>query len=176
MLDDILDEELMIMEERAQSPKVLSTDTFQTPIRVLPMREPKTLELNASIGEAIDMMQSLRIGGVMITQQGKLVGIVTERDILMKVVDRLEDYRSQPVSAIMTRNPTWLHPADPIVFLMHKMQVGGYRHIPIVDEEMKPLSMISLRDVLTFVLDFFPDEILNIPTEPFRGEYGQDGS
>lgn len=176
MLDDILDEELTIMEERSQSPKVLTTDTFETPIRVLPMHTPKTLDVSATIGDAIDMMQSLRIGGVMITNQEKLAGIVTERDILMKVVGRVEDYRSQSISSIMTPNPTWLQPADPIVFLMHKMQVGGYRHIPIVDEEMRPLSMISLRDVLTFILDFFPDEILNIPTEPFRGEYGQDGS
>jgi CBS domain-containing protein len=48
--------------------------------------------------------------------------------------------------------------------------VGGFRHVPIVDDLDRPLHVISIRDVLAFVLDGFPQRVLNMPPRPFRGD------
>ena len=58
---------------------------------------------------------------------------------------------------------------DMIAYVMNNMHVGGYRHVPIVDENNVPISIVSIKDVMSFILDYFPEEILNITGEPFRG-------
>ena len=54
-------------------------------------------------------------------------------------------------------------------------QVGGYRHIPIVDQSDRPVSIVSIKDVVTFLLDYFPAEITNLTGEPYRGPKLREG-
>jgi hypothetical protein len=53
---------------------------------------------------------------------------------------------------------------------MNKMHVGGFRHVPIVDENGKPLHVLSLRAVLRYFIEQFGSQVVNLPPEPFRGE------
>ena len=80
-------------------------------------------------------------------------------------------YKKETVKSIMTPNPTSLLGSDMIAYVMNNMHVGGYRHVPIVDENNVPISMISIKDVMSFILEYFPEEIQNITGEPFRGEH-----
>ena len=55
------------------------------------------------------------------------------------------------------------------------MSVGGYRHVPIVDRENKPIGIVSVKDVVNFIVEHYPQEILNLPPEPeaaFRSQHG----
>ena len=88
----------------------------------------------------------------------------------------MDDFENRLVSEIMTPEPTFLKKRDNIVYLMNKMYVGGYRHIPILDEENKPIHMISLRHVLQYFFEFFPEEILNVAPEPYRGPPQREGA
>lgn len=169
-MDESIEEELKIQEESTRPPAVLSADTFMLPIKAI-CREQQlvTLPPSARIGEAIACMQEKRIGAVLVVVEEKLVGIVTERDVLLKVVGSSLDAEREPVSRVMTENPETLMLDDQLAYLLNTMRVGGFRHVPIVDGEGRPLHLISLRDVLAYIVDHFPQEVLNIPSQPFRG-------
>lgn len=169
-MNDKVDEELALMEERAAERKTIGMELLEGEIGQLCRVPVRTLDVSATIGDAIDLMQEHRFGAVVITREGRLTGILTERDLLMKVIGKLDDYRERPVTAIMTPDPESLRKDDELVYLMNFMHTGGFRHLPIIDEEGKPLHIISLRDVLAYILDHFAEEIQNIPPTPYRGE------
>ncbi|HMR75008.1 MAG TPA: CBS domain-containing protein [Polyangiaceae bacterium] len=171
-----IEEELRIQNERSRPPKMLTSAAFLQPI--LALRKAQELEVvppTATISHAIGRMQARRIGAILVVQDGKLAGIVTERDILLKVTGAKTDVGENPVSTVMTPNPEYLMLDDQVAYLLNAMRVGGFRHVPIVNDKLEPLFVVSLRDVLAFIVDNFPEEVINIPSRPFRGtpnEYG----
>ncbi len=173
MLEEEVQEELKIMVERGRS--AVDQETFRRPISELCRRTITAVDENARIGPTVRLMQEKTIGAVAITRGGKLSGILTERDVFRKVLSRWAQFEDLPVTEIMTANPTFLQKNDSIVFLMNKMYTGGFRHVPIVDEKGVPLHMVAVRDVFHFFFEHFPPELINVPSEPFRGvsqEYG----
>jgi CBS domain-containing protein len=72
------------------------------------------------------------------------VGIFTDRDALLKVGSEVDDPR--PLGDVMTRDPVVLRRSDPVAVAIHKMAVGGFRHVPIVDDS-RPIGIVSARDV-----------------------------
>ena len=172
MTDDIIDEELQIASEQDQNQKkVLSGDIFELPITELDLPTAVCLEENSKYRRGTKPYAGKEIGSIIIVNNRKLSGIVTERDILLKVAGLPIDLQKETVKSIMTSNPTSLLGSDMIAYVMNNMHVGGYRHVPIVDEHNVPISMISIKDVMSFILEYFPEEIQNITGEPFRGEH-----
>jgi signal-transduction protein with cAMP-binding, CBS, and nucleotidyltransferase domain len=170
-MEEAFEEELRIMDERVRGSDRPLARTFEAPVRVLCRYPARMLSLTATVADAIAIMQSCSVGAtVVVDDNGKLVGIVTERDLLRKILGR--DVRAQelPVTEIMTPDPETLQLDDQVAFVMHAMHVGGFRHVPIVDERDRPLHVISIRDVLAFVLDQFPNRVVNVPPRPFRGD------
>lgn len=168
-MDDPMEEELEIMSERARERAELDADVFEQPLSVLCRRPAISVDTDATVERAMELMREQRIGAVLVTRDDKLVGILTERDLLMKVGLDGEAWRKRSVTELMTANPDTLMPDDAVKFAMNRMQVGGYRHVPVVDEQGKPLHLVSLRDVSRFVLDQFPRLVQNIPSRPSRG-------
>lgn len=168
-MEDYLDDELSIMSERAGQGAVLDAEVFEQPLRVLCRKPAMTLNTDATVEQAVTLMREKRFGAVLVTENGRLAGIVTERDLLMKVGLDGELWRRRAITELMTANPDALRPDDAVKFVMNHMQVGGYRHVPVVDELGHPLHVISLRDVARFVFDQFPKLISNIPSRPSRG-------
>ena len=174
VIEDDQDEETQIGEERARV-TALNSAIFKLPICDLLMPPAVTLDIAATIGEAVDLMQREKIGSVLITRKGKLAGIITERDILYKVIGKMPDFKTRPVTDAMTPDPLRLRSEDMIAYVMNNMHVGGYRHVPVVNERDEPVSIISIKDVMTFILDYFPEDVVNIVGEPHRGPAEQDG-
>ncbi len=175
MAEDDLEEELHIGKERDRV-TVLNSDIFKLPVSALPMSPAVALDIGATIGKAVDLMQRKKTGSVLITKNGKLAGIITERDILNKVIGKMGDFKTRSVADAMTPDPVKLMPGDMIVYVMNNMHVGGYRHIPIVNEKNKPLAVISIKDVMAFILDYFPKDVANIVGEPYRGPTDREGA
>lgn len=171
-----LEEDLQRLEERTRPPRALTADVFLRPIsECCHSQTLVTLPPGARVAEAIQLMQEHRIGAVLVVEQEKLVGIATERDVVMKVLGSKLDPEQSTVAEIMTPGPECLMLDDQLAYLLNAMHVGGFRHVPIVDEDGRPTHLISVRDVLAFIVDSFPTEVLNIPSQPFRGtpsEYG----
>ena len=92
------------------------------------------------------------IGCVMVVDKGKLVGIFSERDALMKLNTDAPKFIKRPISQFMTPDPVTLETSDKIAFALHKMNVGGYRHIPILFEG-KLAGVISIRDILRYLTE-----------------------
>ena len=171
MTDDIIEEELQIAgEQDGEKVKVLSPKTFEMPISELNPPSPVMVERGTPIGETIILMQKNSFGSVLVTDEGELCGIITERDILMKVAGLGIDLAREPVDEFMTEDPLALMAGDEITYVMNNMHVGGYRHVPIVDENRCPVGIISIKDVMSFILDQFPEEVTNVLGEPYRGQ------
>jgi CBS domain-containing protein len=84
----------------------------------------------------------------------KIVGILTERDILMKAAGAKRDLMAMAVKDIMTPDPVILREDDTIAVAIHKMSIGGFRHIPFVDHDRT--FMVSIQDVFHHVAPYIP--------------------
>jgi CBS domain-containing protein len=120
-------------------------------------------------------MKEHRIGCVLVEQGGKLVGIFTERDILTKLVGTGYDPAKVLVDGVMTRDPETLTLDDPIAFAMQLMNVGGFRHVPLVDDERRPVGILSVKDIVDYLVEHFPRDVLNIPPEPGKHSRTPEG-
>jgi CBS domain-containing protein len=105
---------------------------------------PHLIDANASIDEAIVRMQADSVDCLLVTEDGALVGIFTDRDAILKVAGQSTAGRT--VSEVMTHDPVILRSGDPVAVAINKMAVGGFRHVPIV-EGGTPVGVVSARDV-----------------------------
>ena len=112
---------------------------------------PVIVDVAASVGDAIDRMHRDGLDCVLVTDGGRLVGIFTDRDAVLKVVGH-PDVEAAPISSVMTRDPVVLRHDDPIAVAIHKMAVGGFRHVPIL-EAGRPTGVVSARDVFRHLVD-----------------------
>ncbi|RME01362.1 MAG: CBS domain-containing protein [Deltaproteobacteria bacterium] len=106
-----------------------------------------TVTLETPVKTAIDLMRKHRIGAILVLDGEKLAGIFTERDILYRIMKDEAKWLQSPIAEVMTPDPAVLDADDVLAFAVHKMCVGGFRHIPIVSEG-KPIGILSIREVL----------------------------
>jgi CBS domain-containing protein len=170
MSEQIIQEEEAIAEERARQLARLGTDLSTYPIRSLPTLKPAVcVSPQDSLREAIDQMNEHGVGCVMAEENGRVVGVFTERDVLLKVVEQGVNLDATRVAEVMTPDPECLTPDDVIAYALNKMSVGGFRHVPLVDTEGRPAGIVSMRDVVTYIAGLFPEEVLNLPPAPKLG-------
>jgi len=118
-------------------------------VEVLCPQTPVTIEVSTSVREAIRELVDNKIGCLLVVADGELAGIFTERDVLNKVSADLNTL-DRPVSGFMTSSPETITKQDSIAYALHTMDLGGYRHLPIVDGG-RPTGVISVRDILRFL-------------------------
>ena len=120
------------------------------PIAVLTPRRPVTVAEDSTLGAAMRAMIDRGVGALLVTGEGgKLTGILTERDFLTKVAGETS-FEGHAVRDYMTANPETVSADDPIAFGLRMMDVGGYRHLPVVAGDM-PVGVVSVRDILQHV-------------------------
>jgi CBS domain-containing protein len=147
---------------------------METPVSELMAGDPIVVDADVTVVAAVNEMNERHIGCVLVRRDGKLVGIFTERDVLRRVTFR-EGSRSWKVDAVMTPNPETLPPGASVAYALNKMSVDGYRHIPIVDEHGKAIGVLSVKDIVNFVVEFFPESILNLPNDPDKAISKSEG-
>lgn len=110
------------------------------------------VEPTASIQEVIEKMQALPMKGCVLVcdKSGKLVGIASIRDILLKVAGIVKDPSKMTVDKIMTANPECLGKDASLAFALHKMSIGKFRHVPVIDNG-KPIGVVSTRDLIEYL-------------------------
>ena len=129
----------------------VQSSLMHDPVSVLRPRAAITLGPLSTMGEAIGVLLVENIGALpVVDTAGALVGILSERDLLLKVAGLRDDYAGRPVSEFMTPRPETVRESDTLAFALHKMDSGGYRHLPVL-RDGRLVGMISVRDVLRHV-------------------------
>jgi CBS domain-containing protein len=145
-----------------QAEENILSGILSTPISELSLRKPILVEAATSVLEAVHAMREQHIGCVLVQQAENLIGIFTERDVLNRVVFHSE-HSQLLVESVMTKNPESLSSSESLAFALNMMSIGGYRHIPIVDAKGKVIGVLSVQDIVAFLVDLFPAGILNLP-------------
>ncbi|MCI0889688.1 MAG: CBS domain-containing protein [Chloroflexi bacterium] len=131
----------------------------------LKLGTPLFVASGSSMRQVIETIQQAQAGSVLIVEGERLIGIMTERDVLMKVVARRLDY-DKPVDEFMTPNPRTLRPTDTLGDAINLMNEAGLRNIPIVDEAGVVSAVFRARDVIHHLAESFPAHVLNLPPRP----------
>jgi CBS domain-containing protein len=121
-------------------------------IEILWPKSPSTVPPDKPVGLVLKKMVSEGIGCVMVVEGDKLVGIFSERDALMKLNIDAPRLMDKPIVQFMTPKPATLETSDRIAFALQKMNVGGYRHLPIMFCG-KLAGVISIRDILRYLTE-----------------------
>lgn len=112
-----------------------------------------------SVRSAIKTLVDHNVGAlVVVDTKGVPIGILSERDLLMRAVGIHTDYLDLPVGEIMTRNPECVDVGANIAFALHKMDGGDYRHLPVT-RNGKLMGMISVRDMLRYVAELCREDV-----------------
>ena len=137
----------------------LLADKITTLLPAEPISVPET----ATVHEAVAAMLAKRQAGVLVVDgEGRLTGIFTERDVLTRVVGHNLDPRRTPLGAVMTRDPEALSPRDRVAYALNRMSVAGYRTIPLIDADKRPIGVATVTDFIRWLVDLFPEAVLNI--------------
>jgi CBS domain-containing protein len=118
---------------------------------------------STSIREAIETMVARQIGCVLVHDGERMVGILTERDVLLRVGVRMAAVENDPVSTVMTRDPLTLDCDAPLAFALNHMTLHDFRHLPLTrDGELA--GIISLRDFLGLLFRTYPEIAAGSPS------------
>lgn len=109
------------------------------------------------VTKAVDVMRSRRSDCALVIDQGKLVGIFTERDFAFRIAAMKRDPRVTPIKDVMTADPETLRPRDSIAYAINRMTTRGIRNIPIVDDRGRPMSVLDIRHVMEHISEVFDD-------------------
>lgn len=135
--------------------------------RTLARAEPATVAPSATLRQALEQMRGHGGDAVLVTDGSRVSGILTERDVLTRLLGTDVD-ESRPVSEFMTREPRTLAADASLFEAMQAMEGGHYRNVPLVDEAGEIVGLLRQQDVLDYIAEAFPQEILNLPPRPHQ--------
>lgn len=156
-------------DEASDRRRPFDASLLREPLTLLPSRPPLTLAADATVKDAMQAMKRRHRGCVLITEDGTvrspLIGIFTERDVLLKIIDSGRNPATVKMNEVMTPEPESLPIDAKLAWALNMMSVGGFRHLPVTDERGWPAFILSVRDIVEFLVESFPAEILNLPPD-----------
>jgi len=123
------------------------------------MRRGKVLKAapQTSVFKAAGLMAAKDVGAILVVEDGQLIGIFTERDMLVRVVARGLDARATRLSDVMTRAPHTIDPDKPFGYALLVMHQKGFRHLPVINDG-KLIGIVSSRSAMDPELEEFAFE------------------
>ena len=113
-------------------------------------RKPIVVEPTLTVGEVLQLLVERSIGCVLVVENGRLSGIFTERDAVVRIGASIEESRDRPIADFMTASPETIEADAQIAYALQKMDAGGYRHLPVMNGG-RVMGVISIRDVLQYL-------------------------
>jgi CBS domain-containing protein len=105
------------------------------------------VEPDAKLAAAVKILGEKKIGAVLVMSQGRIEGILSERDIVRVLSERGAHVLEEPVSGVMTRKVVSCRQSDTVAGIMEMMTLGKFRHLPVV-EDGKVVGLISIGDIV----------------------------
>lgn len=119
---------------------------------VLSLREHACVAPSMPVGDVLRLMVDTAVGCVMVVDDdGRLKGIFSERDAVTRLGAGAAGKLQDPISKYMTTKPVTIGPSAKIALVLQQMDAGGYRHLPVLDEDRRPVHLISIRDILDYL-------------------------
>lgn len=136
--------------------------------------EALCLAPTASVGEALQQMKEHNHGAVLVCRDQIVIGIFTERDaIRMMAAGTSFD---SPLQQWMTPDPVVLRARDVVGTAITMMAQGGYRRLPIVDDQGRPTGIVKVEGIIHYLVEHFPAVIYNLPPEPHHSMHDREGA
>jgi CBS domain-containing protein len=146
-------------------------------LTVVNRRLPLTVPPGTSLAECLRAIQRSGVGDsvLVVGAEGRLAGVLTERDIFAELIGTGADL-SRPVETLLTTEPRTLRLDQTVREAIELMQTGRYRNVPIVDETGRLAGIVRQQDILRFLAESFPEELLNLPPRPHQAPTGSEGA
>jgi CBS domain-containing protein len=149
-------------------------------LQVVGRREPVTVEPGTSLRDCLEAIRRTGTGDsvFVVGRDGRLRGVLTERDIFGRLVggDVAPIELSEPVETLMTTRPHHLHLEGTVRDAIELMQTGRYRNVPIVDERRHLVGVVRQVDIIKYLAESFPEELLNLPPRPHQRMKQSEGA
>ena len=130
----------------------------------LPLTAPVRVSPRTSVRETLRLMREEGVGCVLVCEADRLLGVFTERDVLNKLFgDKPID--TAAVEQLMTPNAASLHPGDTLADAIRLMTENGYRHVPLVEPDGRVAGLVAAKDIVHYIAEHFPVEVVNLPPE-----------
>ena len=107
----------------------------------------QSVEPDAKLSAAVKILGERKIGAVLVMSQGRIEGILSERDIVRVLGERGAAVLEEPVSAVMTRKVVSCKQSDTVAAIMEMMTLGKFRHLPVLEED-RVVGLISIGDIV----------------------------
>lgn len=136
--------------------------------------QPLATTVDATVADALQLLRAQRTGAILICDGSKLAGILTERDALT-IMAGGGDFR-QPVSNVMSSPPATIPATATVGDAIRKMAEGGYRHLPIVDDDSRPTGVVAVHGIVHYLVNHFPETVYNLPPDPKASTREREGA
>jgi CBS domain-containing protein len=123
------------------------------------------VQSGTAISTVLQLMRENHISAVLVKSGERLVGIFTERDVLIRVADDFSTW-DQPVDSVMTAEPQTVSLDERVGRALRLMNAGHYRNVPVLDASGALVGNLSQHVIIRFLTDRFPREIYNLPPDP----------
>lgn len=124
-------------------------------LSALQPKPPLGVAAKTPVRQVLQLLVERRIGCVLILDEGQPIGIFSERDALLRLNVDAAAWHDRPISEFMTTNIQTLEANAKVAFAVRQMDLGGFRHVPVVDEQGRAIGVISVRDILRYFTDRF---------------------
>lgn len=134
-------------------------------VLALELQPPLVLESGTSVADVIESMRRSGLGYALLETAGRLAGIFTERDVLLSVLGD-PSVLAEPVARHMTAAPARVRGSDPVWRVIIMMHEGGYRQVPVVDQDDRILACVRHKDIAGYLVNHYAARVLNLPPDP----------
>jgi CBS domain-containing protein len=141
----------------------------------LALPAPLLVQPGQTVGEAVALMRRARVGCVLVCDGEKVLGILTERDLMKRVLAAGKPL-TVSVTDCMTPNPVVVHRKETIGAAIRRMEEGGYRHLPVVDESERLIGVLAVKQIVHYLVEHFPGTIYNLPPDPHVVQHEREGA
>jgi CBS domain-containing protein len=143
--------------------KFISYSALQIPLEKISLTDIIEIEKERSLAEGLEAMRSSDTGALAVVEQKKMVGIVTESDLIKHFKDD-ESFWQKQIQEIMTRKPFTLSSQNTIWDCLKLFTMGDFRHVPIMEADGSLTAMLSIKDILNFIVNQFSDTFEDMGT------------
>jgi CBS domain-containing protein len=126
---------------------------------------PHQIDPDQTVADAVELMRRENVGCLVVCRNGRLVGILTERDLMRRVFASSLPLTT-PISGCMTPDPITVSSKESIRAAIDRMEKGGYRHLPVLDEKQRLVGILSIKRIVHYLVEHFPNLVYNQPPDP----------